>query len=444
MAPVPTDDDAAGLRRLLGLPELAWLLARVRGRILEAGGAPLTGVVRLDAPTREQRIAAISLVGPAKRTGASLRIDLDAVEKILRRGPWPAGLADAVVTLTGPVIDRAAEQVRTRAEWEHVYGSLAEACRRFPSLDAWWREICGSGGLKRVARAEAARTGTSAGPGGAQKIVIDLSSVLRNLPESGVPLAVFARMVCGDAHGLDSNRPLGRLAATAVGVAFGAAGASPESRRDAWASAGVVLSNVSSTVLSLGVRGATSLGLDGLGTATARALDAMRSAQAPVWLTLDQVRSGGVVPLSPGAAVHVCENPTVVEVVASRWAERVAAGREFVLVCTSGQPSTAVVELVEILAAQGAQCRYHGDFDWPGLRIAQTLAARVPWVPWRFTTADYLEGLRRGDSTVRLSGRSAPAPWDPDLATTMAAESVAVEEEAVAGLLATDLVGDPE
>jgi hypothetical protein len=89
----------------------------------------------------------------------------------------------------------------------------------------------------------------------------------------------------------------------------------------------------------------------------------MRTARVPLVLTLDQVRSGGVPALPLDRVIHVCENPTIVEVVAERWGRSAATAAAPVLICTSGQPSTAVVDLLTILTANSAECRYHGDFD---------------------------------------------------------------------------------
>ncbi|MBT2597841.1 DUF2399 domain-containing protein [Arthrobacter sp. ISL-72] len=108
------------------------------------------------------------------------------------------------------------------------------------------------------------------------------------------------------------------------------------------------------------------------------------------------------------------------------------------LVCTSGQPSTAVVELLTRLAGEGAECRYHGDFDWAGLRIARSLSARVKWMPWRYADADYRAAVRDGNPSLRLAGTPAESPWDPKLAVAMAECGLALEEEAVANLLAAD------
>lgn len=444
--------DRAALDRLLGPPEMAWFVERVRGRILAAGTEQLSGVVQLNEPTAEQRAAAVRLVGRPRRAGAALRVDLASVEQILRRGPWPAGLADAVEVLSGPVVDRRAEREREAAAWDAVREGLSGTIAQYPRLAAWWDAWCRSGALKRAARAEADRTSTTPSPAVAADLVGRLTLLFEDLPASGEPLAVLAGRVVGDAHGLDASRPLGRLAATAVGVAFlpdAEDRVGDPSVRDAWAAGGVVLSNVASTVLCLGVSGASLAGAEAASpsarSATAASLEAMRAARMPLLLTLDQVRSGGIRELQAGSTVHVCENPTVVEVVAAHWARSIAAADERgvgspMLVCTSGQPSTAVLELLQVLTAEGAECRYHGDFDWAGLRIARSLGASVPWTPWRYTAADYRAAVSEGKPSRRLAGSPAESPWDPTLAVAMAERGLALEEEAVADLLAADVL----
>lgn len=434
------DCDRPALDRLLGGPDIAWLVERARARILTARGEPLSGIAQLRSPTAAQRAAVIRLVGPPGRSGASLRVDLTLVEEVLRRGPWPAGLADAVETLTGPVVDMSAQRLRESTAWHAARGMMSDVAAAFPGLAEWWDHWCAAGGLKRSARAEAARLGQPLGPAVGAELVRHMATVLAELPASDEPLAVLARRVLGDAHALDASRPLGRLAAAVVGAAFG----SPQdvSVRDAWAAGGVVLSTVASTVLCLGVPAVTGGAPRPRAKATAAVLEATRAARMPVVLTLDQVRSGGVAGMPIDATVHVCENPSVVEVVADRWAAEGAAlgSRGPVLVCTGGQPSTAVVGLLEILTAAGAECRYHGDFDWPGLRIAGVLRDRIGWTPWRYTANDYVALASRDVLSRLLTGPPATSPWDPGLATAMAEHGRAIEEEAVVDQLARDVL----
>lgn len=475
-------DHARGSRgaieSLLGGSGARWIVERVRRRLesdpsagsgQRAGGGAtgassdigafpaLSGSVRLAGPTAEQRDAVVRLVGRPRKAGAGVAVDLAVVEQILRRGPWPAGLADAVITLTGPLTDRRGDLMRAAEAWDRAQSELEPVLVRFDGLATWWVGWCAAGNLKRAARAELARlvdrpvpVGASSGRDAADVavgLVRHLRTVLEALPVSGEPIAVLARRTVGDAHGLDASRPLGRMAAAVVGASFGPA-ASPDggqekaSERAVWADAGVVISNVASTVLSLGVPGAVAARGNGIGgTATGRILEEARGARMPVVLTLDQVRSGGVGPLGPGGVVHVCENPTVVEVVAARWAAVEDSGTRpgLVLVCTSGQPSTAVVELLHVLTQDGALLRYHGDFDWAGLRIADGLRRRAPWVPWRYSAPDYEAAVRAGGPSLELSGTPAASPWDEALSAAMLDRGQAIEEEAVVDLLASDL-----
>ncbi len=483
-AGIKSSGSLAAIEALLGGPGTRWIVDRVRRRLETgdagsvpdgAGGSPLlTGTVRLANPTGDQRAAASRLAGSPRRPGSGLTIDLGKIELVLRRGPWPAGLADAVVTLTGPVADRRAERAAEAAAWGLARAGLGPASARFPELVGWWDAFCAAGNLKRAARAEEARlavraTGRQSLPEVATDLVAQVVAVLAELPTSGEPLAVLARRVVGDAHGLDVSRPLGRLAAAVVGTVFMAGVRAPDedatdrgigevvggeqattagptretSAREAWAAAGVVMSAVASTVLCLGVPGSGQDSGSAVGRATSAALEAMLAARAPVVLTLDQVRSGGVAALPAGAFVHVCENPSVIEVVTARWARSGDAprgGLAPVLVCTWGQPSTAVIDLLTVLASRGAAVRYHGDLDWAGLRIAQSLRSRVTWEPWRFTASDYLAAVRNGAPSRTLTGTPAESPWNPALAEVMTEHGLAVEEEAVADLLAADLL----
>ena len=103
-----------------------------------------------------------------------------------------------------------------------------------------------------------------------------------------------------------------------------------------------------------------------------------------------------------------------------------------------------MTELLGVLTSDGATCRYHGDFDWHGLRIAQAIRTKIAWLPWRYGCIDYREAVRdvirsagcADQPPLRLIGSPAQAPWDPDLALAMAEEGLAVEEALVESLAA--------
>jgi uncharacterized protein (TIGR02679 family) len=128
----------------------------------------------------------------------------------------------------------------------------------------------------------------------------------------------------------------------------------------------------------------------------------------------------------------VVENPSVVAAGLARFKLDCPP-----LVCTSGWPNTAVIELLRQLAAAGASLAYHGDLDGEGLRIAAYVIAKSGAVPWRMTTADYTAA--RGGGPRPPAGRVTDVPWDPGLGPAMREHGVAVPEEAVLGVLIDDL-----
>ncbi|GAU65919.1 Syd protein [Streptomyces sp. NBRC 110611] len=132
--------------------------------------------------------------------------------------------------------------------------------------------------------------------------------------------------------------------------------------------------------------------------------------------------------------VYLCENPTVLATAADTHGHACPP-----LVCLQGRPSAAALTLLRHLHAHGATLRYHGDFDWGGLRIATALLRRVPWRPWRYTAADYRSAAAATPLAPPLTGTPTTAGWDPDLRPARTELGVRTEEESVLA----DLLADP-
>jgi uncharacterized protein (TIGR02679 family) len=410
--------DSARIQRLLGGPHTAWLVERVRRR-LELG-RPLTGSVTLASADPEQRRALELLLGRRAFTGRSLTVSLDEVDAILRTsGAAPGGLVSAAAVLLGVIPNRPADQAAEAAAWSAVLAPLAALAERRPELAPWLEWLEGTGMLRRLNPEPAAAT-----------LLVDvLLRVLDSLPAAGVALARLAAATTGDAHGLDDGRPLATLAQAAARVITGKAptgDGSAADRRAVWAAVGVHLDELSSTVLCLGLPGGT-------GTAVGRLLAVAAEAGEPCVLTLRQLGRDRPT-LGVGARrVWVCENPIVL---ASAADELGATSPP--MVCVGGQPSTAAVRLLTSLGEAGAELAYHGDFDWGGIRIGNSLRERIDWRPWRFDTQAYRTALA---SVIggRLTGRPVDAAWDPDLRRELEQHRVHVQEELVLTELLADL-----
>jgi uncharacterized protein (TIGR02679 family) len=418
------------LHRLLGSEPTAWLVRRARDR-LEAGRS-LSGTVTLTDATAEQRRAMERLTGRPARSGASLSVSLPEVDRILREsGAAPGGLAEAVTILSGPFRDRNRDRADTAAAWAAAFAPLDDAVAGRGELAAWRRWLDVTGVVRRLV----------ATPDMARVLLEQVAAVLRRLPARGLPIGRLAAECCGDAHALDDGRPAGTLALSAVralaGLPFAADGTA-DSRRAAWAAVGVHLDDLSSLVLCLGLPGDAR-------TALGRVLALHRDAGQPAMFTLRQLRCHDE-PLR-AEVVRICENPVVVAAAADEL-----GGRCPPLVCVGGQPSAAGWRLLDLLAAGGAEFRYHGDFDWGGIRIASAVRERmnreqVGWQPWQYDRDAYETAAAAASSSAltsrlpRLTGEPVATPWDPGLAAAMARRDVRIEEELTLDGLLADLTG---
>ncbi len=407
--------DLERLTRLLGGDALAWLVQRARRRMER--GESLTTSVTLAEATSTQRAAVQRLLGRRPRPGATLTVSLPAVDEVLRQsGACPHGLEAAVTALTGPVTVRSVAAEREERGWRQAFAPLRDAVDGRSELADWHANLCSSGLVRRLAG-----TFEQAAP-----LLRDLAAVIRALPTSAEPLGHFAARTTGSAHALDDNRSLATLT---LGAARALAnlpdGSGAEWRREVWAAVGILRDELSTTVLTLGLPGEET-------TATGQALTALRAAGHPAVLTLRQLVRDTPRWVVPEQWISVCENPVVVSAAADRLGPASAP-----LVCTSGQPGAAVMHLLRQLASSSAGLRYHGDFDWGGLRIGNVMFDRLPVTPWRFDTAAY-EGAVAERSSHELGGKPAQAHWDDDLGGTMQHVGLAVEEEHVLD----DLIGD--
>ncbi len=423
-----TAENGSRLHRLLGGESTGWLVRRARDR-LEAG-RPLIGTVTLAGATVEQRRAIERLTGRPARSGASLSVSLSDLDRVLREsGAAPGGLAEAVALLTGPVRDLNRDRTDSAAAWAAAFAPLDGAVAGRAELAAWRGWVDATGVVRRVAPS----------PDLALALLGQVAAVLRRLPSPAIPIGRLAAECCGDAHALDDGRPAATLALSAVRALAGlpfAADVGVESRRAVWASAGVHLDELSSLVLCLGLPGDARSPLG-------RVLALQREAGQPTPITLRQLRCHDEA-LSAGS-VWICENPVVIAAAADELGSRCPP-----LVCVGGQPSAAGWRLLDLLAAGNAGFRYHGDFDWGGIRIASAVRQRVAgngshWQPWRYDRDSYeaVATARPAGHAVapppRLAGEPVPTPWDPDLATAMARHDVRLEEELFLDILLADL-----
>ncbi|MFC8305390.1 TIGR02679 family protein [Streptomyces olivaceus] len=417
----------AATREWLTGPGLTRLWQGARNR-LESNGVQATGSLRLTAMNAQERNDLSLLLGKPL-TGAAVTIRLDVLDARLRASAAGLGLRQTLEELGPPLTDRRAARADVAARREQVWSSLASSLDASPLADQeWprqWYDLLRRSGVPRGVTPEAAIWTL-------QQAVQVLTVLLgpegpeRNGTRGRGELAA---MTTGSAHGLDDGTWLARLVQRGVALAHGtefpddAAG-----RRALWRLVSVTPDEVSSTVLTYGLRP------DGEGWRE-RALRERADHHAEVHVTPRDLH-GLRLQLPAGALIHICENPRVVEAAAD-------AACVQPLVCTSGSAATVVFTLLDALAATGCRFAYHGDFDWPGISLANRVIRRYEARPWRMGTADYEHLAARsqaeGIPQLALDGQPVDADWDPDLAPAMTALGVALHEEATLDLLVDDL-----
>ncbi|MFE7712506.1 TIGR02679 family protein [Streptomyces sp. NPDC057486] len=402
----------ATLRR----PELHPLWQTAHGCL--SSGRPVARI-RLGPLDETQREALADLLGldrlPDPRPSIALARLEEAVTELSGRT-----VREVVAELIGPLGDRAGERRRQEDDRAGLWTWLAgqDTIRAQPVL-ADWAASCRAAGL---VGGSVERTRT---------LLTDALKVLAELPGQAEPLPVFAaRVLNGHAHSLDDGTPLSTLVLRALATLNDTA--PPQSaaeRRALWTRAGVADDELSSTVVVGGLRPVG----DGLPARVARLCTEAGQAAS---LTLAHVRNPGEFTLPAALAphvVHVVENPSILALALRRFGPDCPP-----LVCTSGWPNSAAIQLLRLLVDRGAALRYHGDFDGEGIRIAAYVLDKTRAHPWRMTAADYQAAVVRNPHGPH-PGRLTEAPWDPELAEAMAEHGTAVVEELVAGVLLEDL-----
>lgn len=397
------------------LSEPGWQrLLNLARRRLERIGGDLTGSVTLGAPTEPERRLIIGITGRHRAPDVrSVTVPMAALNAAVRDVSGME-LSDALAELYGPLRNRPAERSDEQLARQRAIADAPSTGGRHAGqewFERWLAEIEDDGTVTRlVRRADAEHLHWAA-------------SVLAHLPADGLALPVLAERATGNTKALSAT-PAATLVLRALAGWMGTAPpTSAATRRALWDSSGVIVDDLSSQVLVLGLRPPQTHVVAGW-------LREAAETGLPFRLTLHQLRAFPISLLEPD--VYVCENPAVLRVVSSELGAHSAP-----LICTEGQPSTACHQ---ILAAATGRIHWRGDFDWTGLRTTAAAITRYGAQPWRMSAQDYLSALNAPlAETEALKGAPAPSPWDPDLAIRLTSRGRAVMEERLIPLLVCDL-----
>jgi uncharacterized protein (TIGR02679 family) len=412
------------LHKLLGGDALAPLRRRLRRYYARMEPAAQPGMLRLGELNALEREVLARLTGRPPRQAKSIQIDIASLDAAMREAGIASSLYDALEQLDGPIEHPASARASAQARWSEI-----ATMRRHAGLAAYLRAPAAFGLLKRLARQDHSV---------ASRLIERTEAVLSRLPARGLPRAQLAAETLGNAHALDD----GQATATLVLAVWRQVqenreeertdpsdsddnpdNARGERTREIWARAGVLVNELARPALFLNLTVQPSEA--GLWTAPGE----------PGYLSLRRLLRAPPAWRLAGRTVFVCENPNLIAIAADRLGARCAP-----FVCTEGMPAAAQRTLLLQLSQAGAHLRYHGDFDWPGVRIANHVMRACAARPWRFEAEDYENAAACAPHTQRdLDGACIAASWDGALAPAMQRHGLAIAEEAVAESLLKDL-----
>jgi uncharacterized protein (TIGR02679 family) len=261
------------------------------------------------------------------------------------------------------------------------------------------RRLVGRAGDDELLAGWAGRQAVGIGDELAERVALaeQVLAVVTGRREVPAPLPVVAAETFGDPHALDLDRPAGRMLVGALAERAGLPRVDARTRRRLLRAIGVIADELSSTVAAYR-----------LPVAGDHPLATVLAGPEPAAVSLGQLLRHPLV-LVDTPAVRVVENPAVVSAAALR-------GATLPLVCTSGMPSVAAIELVTQLLDAGCRVLAHADFDAVGLVIVGQLVG-LGAEPWRMQVADYQQAAAR--STCELESAPAEVAWSPGLAAEM-------------------------
>ncbi len=399
----------------LDRPELARLWHTARRRLERNGCVISSSPMELDNLDAAELDSICALLGQRRPAEPKLRVRLDHLDSALSGAGHDGGLLGTLEAISGPIADRpaarAADLEARTALWS---AAAAHPANDIDGVSDWIDSLRRRGRITRVATDDPIRLLVEA------LDTIQLVAASRTVGDRRPhPLTVVAASEFGDAHALDSERPLGALVADGVTTLAGT-----DDLRAAWQSFGVQLDQVNSSALTYMLPGRPG-----------SILAAASAHGQPLRITHRMLDSDLGLDVDVIERVQVCENPTIVVLAADQLGRGCRP-----LICTDGMPASVTGRLLAHLRSHGCELLVHADLDAGGIAIVNHLINRVDATPWRMTSHDYTEAL--AGPTTDLTSAVGPTPWDPDLAVAMQQQGRGVHEEAIASILLADLSQD--
>lgn len=405
-------------------PELSGLWHAAREALESPANRTAITVNLPDTATRHEIAALLNCNLPK---GSTKRVQLSELDNQLRRDRFGLSLSQVLELLhKKPIVRRESPSAVAQLRRDSIEQSLARALQHYGLHDApwapqWITDIRRHGKIEPGVLLDLAKRAAA---------ILDRIDLPDGPNRDWIARGDLAAQLGRGAHALDPGTSLAKLVLRAAAIAHDVP---PPKRisemRELWERCRVALDSVSATVLTHALPCMND-------DPWSRALRSRTMLGLPTHLTLRDLDAAPERLVAPGTLVSVCENPRLIDAA-------IDEGLDSPVVCVSGYLTTPARVLLKRLAANGAEIRYHGDFDNDGLIITKQVLALTRGAPWRMSAADYLEALTQaaeeGIDLAPLDSGVADTPWDPELAHVMRGHDLAIEEEVVLPNLLTDL-----
>ncbi|AGL00507.1 TIGR02679 family protein [Desulfoscipio gibsoniae] len=401
------------------------LFALTKNKIQSLNG--LRGTVVLDNLTTEEQDLIGGFLGKNCLGLTKVKISLAELDELLKNSPLETGLhAFLEVYWKEKIVTNQEKTQHAKRLWLQFFEQLREKAQTPVSRDWLDRLFQGSGNgyrtLLALYRQNCKKAANDA------SITVKALDYLAGHRGQSIRIPVFATLLTGDPHALDSDNAIGRLLFHGLlhYLDIPETDYTAEGKRALFREAGLLDDDISSSVAVAGLQ----VRPEDLRFAV---FDCANAAASPLILPLRFLETKTL--WQPGRNIYVVENPAVF----STFLDTCPAASLPPLVCGSGQPSVAALTLFDQLVEAGCTIYYSGDFDVKGLEIATRLAQRyhINFRAWCYDSETYLSvasGKRIPAKEINSLLKLA-VPWDEHLTARMVERKLYVYQEAFIGKL---------
>ncbi|WP_217594136.1 TIGR02679 domain-containing protein [Cohnella sp. GbtcB17] len=450
------------VRRYFGQAGFARFLTELR-RQYQSSKNGARGYVALSDVSEDEREALDAFYetySPPPAAGETRRYSIKKFAALLQQSRFGLTVPELLAMLAGEsVLTLGERQQLIDAEWNRmIEGELAAALLDADGDD---RAIAWAEGLaaerspgSRTLRLIFAKSPLDAQPALRHALAglhMLLASALTMRP---IRLPILSALATGDSHALDWKRPGGRLFWWGLASISGLVPTSMTEEETGGEADGTPTdAGVTQAMLLRDVYRACGVSDDDLSSQAMLYAPELYGPEERI-LTLRQVERLDADRLRRlrAPAIHMVENPAVFAVLADADAARADRTEKDaiapVIICGNGQPTLAVVGLLErlISALPDIALYYSGDLDYAGLMIAQSLQKRFGsrFRAWRMSLDVYRRHAHVGvpiQEAERLRLQRSVFEWDPALGREIAEKGVKLHQELWTDELLADLTG---